>query len=144
MTKTNSGQEIEVKPQIHNVKQQNPYQAQNQHAMHFQQNQYNPGTSSGANWNQNWNQQQGQAAALVNINAAQIAPNQGSWNQYAQPLPSGINQQQWGYNASQPIPYVNNASTPNVQSNWNYNYYGQPQQQGYYPADSAGTGTYNF
>jgi hypothetical protein len=79
------------------VKQQNPYQQQQQ--MHYQQGQF-----SGGNWNQNWNQQatvtqHGQPIAM----AATGGTNSGSWNNYnpgaaaaaALVNPNGMNQQ-WG------------------------------------------------
>jgi len=147
-----NGKQIEVKPQIHNIKQQNPYHNQMQHhqmqqhqqqAQHHHPSQYNSG---GVNWNQSWNQSQPQLA--------NSAPNNGSWtggpgaygNQMAAANQPGISQQ-WGYPGSQSVPYANTgagngASVP--QSNWNYSYYGQPPQQNYYQADSAGTGTFNF
>ena len=88
--------QIEVKPQIHNIKQQNPYhnQMQQHHQMqqqHHAHHQYNTG-----NWNQNY---QSQPIGQLGNNA----PNSGSWTGqpgYANQMASANNpqmNQQWGF-----------------------------------------------
>lgn len=137
-----NGKQIEVKPQIHNLKQQIPYQQQQ---MHFQQGYFNAG-----NWNTNWNQQQQQQQGM-NPNANQYGQMvQGQFNPSMQ-NPAAINQQ-WGYqgHGSHPVQFPNGApNNTGAQSNWNYQQYyagqQQQQQQGYFQqVDSSGTGSYNF
>jgi hypothetical protein len=141
-----NGKQIEVKPQIHNLKQQiNP---------HHQQQMLNQGHYGGnANWNQNWGGLQGQSGQTP-MQSGMPGGNAGNWGSYAPGNMNGGAQQQWGYNGGSGHPGGQSMSGPpysggggqgqGAQSNWNYNYYGQPPQQGYYQADSAGTGTFNF
>lgn len=123
-----NGKQIEVKPQIHNLKQQMGGGHHQQQSYQHQQHYGNMG------WNQNWNAGNG-----VGMQAS--AQNNGNWG-----TPYG-SAQQWGYTAAphQPaqIPAGYSNAGANGQSNWNYNYYGQAQP-GYYQADPAGTGTFNF
>lgn len=130
-----NGKQIEVKPQIHNLKQQMPYQQQQQ--MQFQQAHF-----SGGNWNQPQAVQPSQLGHPMNMNTNSNA-NYGSMmpQGYTSPLPNmpGMNQQ-WGYQGPHPGAYGNNmANNGGAQSNWNYQYYVQQPQQpqhGYYQQQS--------
>lgn len=141
-----NGKQIEVKPQIHNARQQ----SMNPNGMHGggmqHQGHFGNGGGGGMDWNQNsWNSNGGIGGQLGSnmgnsnvggwgvpqLNGAQTDPNQG-WGQSAGAIDQGAYPQHGSYQ--------NNSNAP--QSNWSFNYYGQPQ--GYYPADSSGTGTFNF
>jgi len=128
-----SGKQIEVKPQIHNLKQQLPYQQQQQ--MQFQQAHFSSG-----NWNSQWNQGQipQPSQAMGNPNG----PNYGSVmpQGYNAPMNSALVNPQWGYPGSQQS--YGNTGPNNPQSNWNYQYYGQPQPGYYQQADSSATDKY--
>lgn len=134
-----NGKQIEVKPQIHNLKQQMPYHQH--HQMQYQQAHF------GGNWNSQWNQPQlvqpmplGQPMPMGSNPNVPGAYGGMMPQGYNTPMPNtpGMNQQ-WGYptHGSQPHPYAGNVPNNAIpQSNWNYQYYGQaPQQQqqpGYY------------
>jgi len=124
-----NGKQIEVKPQIHNLKQQMNSHHQQQHQQqqmqqqHYGQQQPNFGN---VNWGQTWN-----SAATGQLGAAiPSSIGNGSWGSYGNNMGAA---QQWGY-ASAPAPphqagtalhaaqYANTAGPG--QSNWNYNFYG--------------------
>lgn len=140
-----NGKQIEVKPQIHNIKPQygGHHPLQQQQSLYHQHNNGNGWNNGGQNWNTN------NGSGLPNIGGLQNPQGaNGSWGGNYGGQIGGISQS-WGYpagGAPQPqIPTAYGNANPGAAqtANWNYNYYGQPQ--GYYQqADAAGTGTFNF
>lgn len=140
-----NGKQIEVKPQIHNIRQQLPYHHQPQ--MHYQQTAHFSGANQ-ANWNTQWNQsQQPQQLpqSMPNPNYAPIMqqhqqqgynPNQ-QWGGIGSGYPGGHGSQQM---AAYATPNDPSYSAGGQSANWNYQYYGQQQPYYQQPAEITGTG----